>query len=557
MRIGGSIGEAMPLMSLFGAPSLTVKEVLDQLSQLAADGRTAGVLLEIENPEMGMAKIEELHAAIGQFRQAGKQAVAILGAEGLSGYLVASACDRIILAPSGLLLVAGLQAETFFFKDLLDKIGVQGDFLAMGKYKSAAEALTRSSWSEAAREATESLVSDLYEQMAMMIAAGRRMEPESVKNTIDLGPFTAEDALRYGLVDELAYEADFLLALEEKSGGAIRVRDVELREKPPLEEINPFNLLSLFGGAKPGKAAPSSKATKIAVIYAVGPILSIDPQDLLFPDGMAITPRQMSKHLKECLDDPSIRAIILRIDSPGGDATAADLIWRQTRQIRKQKPIVASMSDVAASGGYYIAMGADRVVAQPGTITGYIGVVGGKLVLGGLYEKLGISTQSASRGQNAGILSSTTAFSDSERAAFQRFLSAIYEEFVAKAAESRGMSAADLEAVAQGRVWTGRQAFKADLVDELGGMETALALAKELAGLPADRAVEIVVYPKQLGIIELMQKLLGAQAAATGPGAAAAIEGLLPAPLGRFTPFLPLFRQPRPLALMPYVFELR
>ncbi|MCX7014054.1 MAG: signal peptide peptidase SppA [Candidatus Sumerlaeota bacterium] len=272
-----------------------------------------------------------------------------------------------------------------------------------------------------------------------------------------------------------------------------------------------------------------------------------------------ITPQDMTKNLRECLDDPTVRAIILRIDSPGGDATASDLIWRELRRVAKEKPVIASMSDVAASGGYYIAMGADRIVAQPGTITGSIGVVGGKLALEGLFQKLGITSEISSRGQNAGMLSMTTPFSDSQRAAFERVLGSIYQDFVAKAAESRRMTPADLEAVAQGRVWTGRQGYKNGLVDELGGLETALAMAKEMAGIEKEREVEVVVYPKRLGLLEVMQKLLGAEAPMASASAqqAAALRSILPAPAVRCAALLPLFREPRPLALMPYVFEFR
>jgi protease-4 len=357
------------------------------------------------------------------------------------------------------------------------------------------------------------------------------------------------------LVDELAYAEDVVEELESKGSGPIRLVEAEGRSKSKLEPIGSLSLFSLLAGGKSPKAI-SGKGEKIAVVYAVGLILPSDGEDLLFPETI-VSPGGMNRLLQECLDDPTIRAIVLRVNSPGGDAVASDLIWATTRRIRKQKPIVASMSDVAASGGYYIAMGADRIVAQPGSITGSIGVVGGKLALGGLYEKLGIAALSVSRGRNAAIFSSTTVFSESEREAMRRLLTRTYAGFVSKIAESRGRPLADVEAVAQGRVWTGRQAYRHGLVDELGGLQTAIAMAKELAGLPEDRDVEIVTYPKPMGVMELMQRFLGSETMARAVGPSIAPAGLLPAPFGRGAAFLGLLGQSRTLALMPFVFEIR
>ncbi|OPZ10163.1 MAG: putative signal peptide peptidase SppA [candidate division BRC1 bacterium ADurb.BinA364] len=255
----------------------------------------------------------------------------------------------------------------------------------------------------------------MFRQMVEIIAAGRGMDPDSIEATLDMGPFTAEDAKRFGLVDRLAYEEDYILDLAARTGVGFAIEDSEdsPRGQAALQTLNPLDFLKLLSPPqKPSRAI--GRDPRIAVVYAVGPILSVDPGDPFIAQEI-VTPKRVIGDLRECLADPLVRAIVLRVDSPGGDATASDLIWQEIRRIKKQKPVVASMSDTAASGGYYIAMAADKILAHPGSITGSIGVFGGKLAMGDLLGKIGVTTERIAFGENASIFSSTTPFSETER----------------------------------------------------------------------------------------------------------------------------------------------
>jgi protease-4 len=384
---------------------------------------------------------------------------------------------------------------------------------------------------------TESLNREMYEQLVRGISTTRKKTEAEVRALIDQGPFSPEDALRAGLVDDLAYEDQLDDRVPELQGddGEDRVEGSE------YERVSPRSV----------GFAPRSR---IAVLYAVGTITSgrsrYDPVN-----GAIVGSETMVEQIRRVRDDDSIEAIVLRVDSPGGSSVASDVIWREltiTRDENPARPLVVSMGDLAASGGYYIAMPGQTIVAQPGTLTGSIGVFAGKIVLGGTMEKIGVTTETVTSGRNANLNSPFSPFSDDQRARLQDYMQGFYDNFVEKAASSRRTTRERIEAVAQGRVWTGAQAKQHGLVDELGGLSRAIAIAKERAKIPADEDVEVVVYPTRRSIYEALREQFGA-------GAGLGVWGLLAGSaerqaLAALSAPARLFRRGEPLAMMPFVF---
>ncbi len=444
---------------------------------------------------------------------------------------MASAADRVYLMPGSPLEVVGRAQYEVFFRNALDKVGAYPDVLAAGDYKTAANQYTETTMTPAHREMAESLNRDLYEQMVEGIAESRGLTGDEVRRLVDEGPFLPEDALAAGLVDGLAYADEV---------GHREPFDADDGREIPDSDYRQVGLRSV--GLNQGE--------RIALIYAVGAINSGSSTfDVL--NGDVLGSDTLTSAIRNAREDDSVRAIVLRIDSPGGSAIASDVIWREVGLARESgKPIVASMSDLGASGGYYIAMGADAIVAQPATLTGSIGVVFGKFTTGGTYEKLGVGIEPVSEGRFAEIYSPVTRFSDAERAKVQEHVDAIYEQFVSKAAEGRGTTRDRLHEVAQGRVWTGRQALEHGLIDEVGGLGRAIALAKEKAGIDPDDEVELVVYPRPKGFFELLDEgfpMARIAAAWAGLAPEAALVGRAAAPAR-------LFRPGEPLAIMPGAF---
>lgn len=505
----GEYPEGPAPAQLFGDMQTSLRTIVDRLDSAATDPDVRAVLLRIEPQlQIGRAKVFEFRAAIGRVRKAGKPVMALLASAEASHYLVAAACDQVIMVPSGVLMLPGVRAEMTFFKGLLDKLGLQFEMLQQGKYKGAGEPMTRTSMSAPLRESMEAVVDDTYERLAETVAKDRRMEDYRVKTLIDEGLFTAQGALAAGLVDHLLY-AD---QVEDRFRSALKVDEVKLNAKYKRKKVDTdfsglsgmMKLLEMMFGGK--KAEAPTAAKKIALVYAVGPIVEGKSKNELFGSSV-VGSANLTAALRKAADDKSVVAVVLRIDSPGGSAVASDLIWREV--VRMRKPVIASMGDVAGSGGYYIAMGADKIVAAPGTLTGSIGVIGGKLVMGKALGKIGITTDVISRGKNAGSMSPLAPFSESERKAWTRLMEDIYRQFVSKAAQGRKMAFKDMDKVAQGRIYTGAMAVGLHLVDGLGSLDDAVAEAKKAAKLKADEKVEIMILPQPLSIFE---QLFGDQA---------------------------------------------
>jgi protease-4 len=540
LRPGGEIQEVVPddVFGLLGGRSTsTVRGFVEGLAKAKRDPRIRTVLLmpsSLSLPYWG--KVQELRDAIVDFKKSKKQVVAFLEYGGDREYYLASAADKVYLLPTSSLDLTGVASYEMFLRGALDKVAAVPDFVHVGEYKTAVNQYTEKGYTPAHREMSESLNRDMYDQLVRGIADSRKKTEQDVRALIDQGPFTPEDALRHGFVDELAYEDQLDDRVPELRSGSREVRRIEGSD---YQRIRAQSL-----GFRP--------RSRIAVIYAVGTIVSgrsgFDPIN-----GAVVGSETLVEQIRDVRDDDSVKAIVLRIDSPGGSSVASDVIWRElmiTRDQKPSRPLIASMSDLAASGGYYISMPAQVIVAQPATLTGSIGVYSGKVALGGTLNKIGVGTGTVKDGANADIYSPFAPFSPEQRARLQDHIQGFYENFVEKAAESRKTTPEQIDRVAQGRVWTGRQARENGLVDALGGLDTAVRIAKERAGIPAGEDVELVAYPRRRSFYEVLSEQFGGGAnlwTVLGSRAEQRAVSALTAPVR-------LFRRGEPLALMPFTF---
>ena len=530
MKVSGDLQEIEPggVIGQFLEAPPTVRSVTEALRKAKVDDRVTGVIIRPSGTAALWAKVQEVRDAIIDFRSSGKPVVAYLEQGSEQEFYLASACDKVFLMPTATLDLTGIATYELFLRGTLDKIGAYPDALHVGDYKTASNIYTERTYTPSHREMAESLNRDLYEQLVQGLAEGRHKTEEEIRALIDHGPFLPEDAVRAGLIDDVAYEDELDDKVQLASGTPRWLEDADYR-----------------------RVAASSlglnKGPRIGVIYAVGMIStgqsSEDLTQVLGSDTIV-------EALRKARADRSIRAIVLRIDSPGGSAIASDVIWREVLLTREVKPVIASMSNVAASGGYYIAMPAHQIVAEPATLTGSIGVVMVKFVIDGTLDKLGVNIDGVSDGRFAEMYSPVRAFTPEERAKVEQQMQATYEAFVEKAAAGRQTTPERIDAVAQGRVWTGKQAKELGLVDELGGLQRAIALAKSRAKIDEDSEVELVIYPQRKSIYDLMQAPFGAES-----GAVRALLGLQDATtIERLTAPLRVFRRGEPLAIMPNVF---
>jgi protease-4 len=432
-----------------------------------------GLLLRPHNAGAGWGKLQELRSGVEMFKRSGKPVYAWLETPGMREYYLASVADRIYLAPEDYLNVKGLRIESMFFRGALDKLGVEFDVEHMGKYKDAGDMFTRKDMSPETKEALNALLDGVWNEAISTIGPARRMSPQQFADLVDKAPFLAQAGLKAGLVDELSYLPDVEQALAKKAGLTSPVM------------LNPRLLL--------GDLHATANSQRVAFLVAEGDILrgSIDGP---FGQDIGIAPAPIQQLVKNIEADSSIKGVIVRVESPGGDAIASDEILQSLKELSKKKPLVISMSDVAASGGYYIAMTGDPVVAYPGTITGSIGVIFGKPILKGLYAKLGITTDSLKRGHFADIDSESEPLTDEGRKKLRESLESIYAGFLKRVADGRKSSVEKIEPLAQGRVWVGTDARKNLLVDELGGIDRAIDILRKKGNL-SDRPVTLMVFP--------------------------------------------------------------
>jgi protease-4 len=484
LRVAGSLPDYSPddpFKKIFGGPDQSLTGLVMQFKKAKVDNRIKAIILDINMSGVGWGKAEEIRDAITDFRSSGKQVYAFIELGLNKEYYIATACDKIIMPPPGELFVNGLAADVMFFRGSLDKLGIYPDIYQIGKYKTAANMFKEKEMTEAHREFIDEMLNDLFNRYVNTIAQTRKKSPDEVRAIIDNAPYNSFKAKEVGLIDDAIYRDDLEKQIKKQLGYKDNDTFTPVRGGD-YRDVSPESL-------------GLNKGERIAVIYATGEIGSGSSQNS--PSGdQSIGSDTVAKALNDAAADNSIKAIVLRVDSPGGSGLASDIIWHAVEVANQKKPVVVSMSDVAASGGYYISASAARIIAQPSTITGSIGVLAGKPVMRGFYDWLGISNEYVLRGKTAGMFRETEKFSDDERVKFEEWIkTTYYQDFVPKVAKGRKKDAEYIDSVAQGRVWTGAQAKDRSLVDEFGGLDRAVEVAKQLAKIPADKGVQRVILP--------------------------------------------------------------
>ena len=523
ISLSGSIPEGVGQDGLLADVSPRLHRIVERIDEAAIDARVKGVLLSIAGPEIGRGRMEEIIAAIARVRKAGKPVAAHLVSGGPVPYCLAVACDTVSMPPAATLEITGVRVEVTFFKAMLDTLGVDAEILQVGEFKGAGEPLTRTSMSPQLREQYEQFVGDLYEQFVERVASARGLAAERARELVDIGVFTPETAMEAGLIDAVAYEDEVISGLASQTN----IDEPTVARNYAAREVDSdfsgiggmVKLFEMISGG--GKKSSKSRNKRVAIVHLTGEIPDGKGTEGLLGGGGGGTDAVI-KAIRDAAADASVAAIVLRIDSPGGSALASDLIWREAE--RTHKPVVASLSDTAASGGYYVAVAADRIVAAPGTLTGSIGVVGGKIAVGEALGKVGVHTDVVSKGRNAGWLSMQAPFTDHEREAFLATMKDVYRLFTSKVADGRHLDSEKLTTLAEGRVFTGRMAKELGLVDRLGTLDDAVDEARQLAGLAADDKLERILLPEPRGLFE---DLFGQTGVEVAPVAKAAVLSFL------------------------------
>ena len=549
LRVAGSLPDYVPddpLRRFLGNTDQSLSNLTLQFSKAKVDNRIKVILLDINMSSAGMGKAEEIRDAIADFRSSGKPVYAYIEYGTDKEYYIASACDKIYVSPPGELFINGFAANVMFFRGSLDKLGIYPDMVQMGKYKTAVETFTRKDMSDANREYINSLLDDLYNRYVDTIAKARNKSVDEVRALIDDAPYGAAKAKELGLIDGVAYHDEIEKELKTKLG---------YKESDQLRMVQG----SSYSDVEP-ESLGLDKGEKIAVIFAAGDIGSGKSNDGA-TGSESIGSDTMAKAINDAGNDKSIKAIVIRVDSPGGSGLASDIIWHAVETAKTKKPVVISMSDVAASGGYYIAAGANKIIAQPSTITGSIGVFAGKPVIKGFYDWLGISNEYVLRGKQAGMFRESEKFTPEERAKFEDLVRRnYYDDFVPKVAKGRGKTAEYVDSIAQGRVWTGGQAKERGLVDEFGGLDRAVQVAKELAKIPADKSVHRVIFPYPRTLLQQLFNEEGEETRTREAQQRAAVMATLPEDAQRALRFMALMDHAKsgdPRLLMPFDIEIK
>ena len=478
---------------LFQDQKLVLREVAMGLRAAAADDRVSGIAAYMGGIRVDMSTAQELRAAIAEVRSAGKtvrlftEDLGGLGG-GSAAYYLASAFDEIWVQPSGGVGLIGIAIEIPYAGGLMDQLELEPRFEQRHEYKSAVESFTRYAMSDPARENLQALLDSLFGQLVAGIAESRGLDEAEVRRLVDNGPYLAQEALENGLIDRIGYWDEFID--ENLNAAGEEVEDVLLEDY--LADID----------------RPNSEGPKVALIYGNG-VISMGGGDGDGFGGGGFKAHRVAGAFADAIDDEEIEAILFRINSPGGSYVASDIVWREVRRASAAgKPVIVSMGATAASGGYFVAMPADRVVAQPATVTGSIGVYGGKLVTEKLWARFGITWDEVHAGENAGMWSFVRDFPAGGAKRFRQMLDFIYEDFTAKAMEDRELDAGQIDRVARGRIWSGRDALDNGLVDALGGYDVAIAEVKQALGLEADDGITLALWPKPKSSLDRVMRLL-------------------------------------------------
>ncbi|HEX9963165.1 MAG TPA: signal peptide peptidase SppA, partial [Pyrinomonadaceae bacterium] len=538
-----------PMAKVFGMESpQSFSSLMTQMRKAKVDSRIGAVLLNVNFPGIGWGKADELRGAIAELRASGKPVYAFMEIGMNKEYYIASAAEKVFLPPAGDIYINGFSAEVTFYRGSLDKLGIEPEVIAIGKYKNAPDQFTRKEMSEAHSEVMNAIIDEYYNRFINGIAESRKKSPEDVKAMVDNAPYHAAEAKQLGLIDEAAYRD--------------QVYD-ELKKRLGYKEGDKIRLVS--GSSYKEISADSlglNNGERVAVVYASGAI-NIGRSSRSAFGGESLGSDTLVKAINDAAEDTTIKAIVLRVDSPGGSALASDLMWHAIENAKAKKPVVVSMADVAASGGYYIACNANKIVAEPSTLTGSIGVFMGKPSLKGFNDWLGISTQYVQRGKNSGIFRTGDKWTEEEKKKMEEQTNKIYwDDFVPKVAKGRGKTNEDVNTIAQGRVWTGAQAKERGLVDEIGGLEKSIEIAKQLANLPADKDVSRVVFPEPRPFFE---ELFGSNEDSTfaqskDRQAQEAVVKSLPEDMRRALRYAELFDRMsngEAMLMLPYEFEIK
>ena len=474
------------LLGMDDGSAVTLLGMTQAVRRAAEDEGVRALVLRCDGSSAGWAKAQELRWSIQEFKDSGKPVWAFLEIAGREDYYIASLADRIVIQPESFLELSGLRMEVMFFKSALDKLGVKADLIRTGKYKSAGEPYSREEMSPEWRQVLNETLDEFYRQLLEGLAEGRGNDIEHWRALLDEGPFDTAEAHRHGLVDDVLDGDGFFDALSDALD---------------VEEVHPIS-----AGFYARRAAGRGDGEKVALMHATGTIMSGSSSSDPF-SGMptVLGSHTFNSHLEDLRDDKSISGVILRIDSPGGDAIASEQMLRAVRRLSEEKPVVVSMSNVAASGGYYIASAPDvPIVAYPGTYTGSIGVFTIHMNLRELYDKLGISKEILTRGRFAGMYSDYKALTADERAKVRKYVDSIYETFLTRVSEGRDVDTDSVRELAEGRVWIGSQASENGLIDELGGYGAAIDLVKQAAEIDEDAPVRLISYPPRRGLLDTL-----------------------------------------------------
>src|SRR5829696_422385 len=529
----------------FGGDTNTLSNLLLQLRKAKADKRVGAVLLDVRMLGGGWAKADEIRDAVADYRKSGKPIYAYMEFGADKEYYVATAAERIYVPPIGDLFINGLAAESMHFKGSFDKLGIVWDSYQIEKYKTGPETFTRGDMSEGERETLNSLLDEIFNRYVTQVAEARLKSVEDIRALVDNAPHNAPAALEAGLIDGALYREEVEGELKKRLG----YKDDEKLRKVAAAEYRRVTPQSL--GLNQGEA--------VAVVFASGPIEPGRSNDGTFGGDQTVGSDTVVKAINDARDDKDVKAIVLRVDSPGGVTYPSDLIWKAVAEAKKKKPVVVSMGDLAASGGYYISMGANRIVAEPLTLTASIGVYAYKPVVKGFYDWVGVSSEYLLRGKNSGMFRETEKFTKEEREKFESSMRNFYwNQFLPKVAEGRRFQNVEaVHEVARGRVWTGAQGKEKGLVDEFGGLDRAVEVAKELAKIPADKGVRRVVYPAPRTFFQQLFGVGGGEDAARvrAERQRAAFINSMPAemrPVLRRAAMFERFGQGQTLAIMPF-----
>ncbi len=485
-RVGESASSDPILRELVG-DRLTILDIVTGLENASEDLKVKGLLVRIDNHRLSYAQIQEIRDAVIAFRKSGKPAIAYADSfgeltRGMASYYLATAFDEIYIQPAGTVDIAGIAAEHPFLKGLLGKLGVEPIGGTRKEYKNAWNLFTEEKFTAPHREAVRRLLESLFEQIVADIAAARGIEPVHLRTLIDRAPLFSGEALAERLVDGVKYRDEVLARVEERTGCTVRTS---------LARYSPSIL-------------PQTGGTTVAVIIAEGEVERGAAERDPFGGYSSIGSYTFAKAIRDAAHDPEVQAIVLRVNSPGGSVVASETIWHEVVEAvrRTNKPFIVTMGSAAASGGYYLAMAADHLIAQPATVTGSIGVIIGKIYTPEFWKKLGISFDAEQIGKNARLFSSLTRLDESQKQLLETTLDDVYDTFVNRVAAARKKKPEEIEIVAKGRIWSGADALEKGLVDELGGYRAAFATVRSRLGLAPDALLVLKKYPREPSFVD-------------------------------------------------------